>query len=56
MPTRTTTLDITGMSCANCSTTVQETLSDLDGVTAADANFATDEGSVEYDQIGRAHV
>ncbi|MUV90795.1 heavy metal translocating P-type ATPase, partial [Halapricum sp. CBA1109] len=49
MPTRTTTLDITGMSCANCSTTVQETLSDLDGVTAADANFATDEGSVEYD-------
>ena len=49
MATRTTHLDITGMSCANCSGTIQDTLESLDGVTAASANFATDEGSVEYD-------
>ncbi len=49
MPPRTTRLDVTGMSCANCSATVQDTLESLDGVTAASANFATDEGSVEYD-------
>jgi len=49
MTTRTTHLDVTGMSCANCSATVQDTLESLDGVREADANFATDEGAVEYD-------
>jgi len=49
MATRTTRLDITGMSCANCSGTVQDTLESLDGVASASANFATDEGTVEYD-------
>jgi len=49
MATRTTHLDITGMSCANCSGTTQDTLETLDGVIEASANFATDEGSVEYD-------
>ena len=49
MATRTTHLDITGMSCANCSGTIQDTLESLDGVVEASANFATDEGSVEYD-------
>ena len=42
-------LDVTGMSCANCSGTVQDALESLDGVTEADVNFATDEGSVTYD-------
>ncbi|GAA5434406.1 heavy metal translocating P-type ATPase [Haloparvum alkalitolerans] len=37
------------MSCANCSATIQDTLESLDGVSEADANFATDEGSVTYD-------
>ncbi|GAA0729140.1 heavy metal translocating P-type ATPase [Halorubrum trapanicum] len=37
------------MSCANCSGTIQDTLESLDGVSKADANFATDEGSVTYD-------
>ncbi|ACV11926.1 heavy metal translocating P-type ATPase [Halorhabdus utahensis DSM 12940] len=37
------------MSCANCSGTIQDTLESLDGVIEASANFATDEGSVEYD-------
>ncbi|MEF8936707.1 MAG: heavy metal translocating P-type ATPase [Halovenus sp.] len=49
MTTRRTQLDITGMSCANCSATIQDTVESLDGVTEADANFATDEGAVEYD-------
>ena len=49
MTTRTARLDVTGMSCANCSTTVQDALESLEGVVTADANFATDEGVVEYD-------
>ncbi|RKD89268.1 heavy metal translocating P-type ATPase [Halopiger aswanensis] len=49
MATRTIHLDITGMSCANCSATIQDTLESLDGVSEANANYATDEGSVTYD-------
>jgi Cu+-exporting ATPase len=49
METRTAHLDITGMSCANCSATVGDALEALDGVSGANVNFATDEGSVEYD-------
>ncbi len=37
------------MTCANCSGTVSDALESLDGVVEANANFATDEGSVEYD-------
>ncbi|WP_226004713.1 heavy metal translocating P-type ATPase [Natrinema salinisoli] len=49
MSTRTAQLDIRGMSCANCSQTIGSALESLDGVSEANANFATDEGSVEYD-------
>ena len=42
-------LEITGMSCANCSATIDEALESLDGVEEATANFATDEGTVDYD-------
>ncbi|MFB6146537.1 MAG: copper ion binding protein, partial [Halobacteriaceae archaeon] len=49
MGTQTVHLDITGMSCANCSATIQDTLESRDGVAEATANFATDEGSVTYD-------
>ncbi|MFC7237464.1 heavy metal translocating P-type ATPase [Saliphagus sp. GCM10025317] len=42
-------LEITGMSCATCSGTVEDALSDLEGVEEASANFATDEGVVAYD-------
>ncbi|WP_439028634.1 heavy metal translocating P-type ATPase [Haloarchaeobius sp. DT45] len=49
MPERTIQLEISGMSCANCSSTVQDAVSSLDGVTEASVNFATDEGSVTYD-------
>ncbi|GAB7118777.1 heavy metal translocating P-type ATPase [Natrinema sp. JCM 9743] len=37
------------MSCANCSQTISDALDSLDGVHAASVNFATDEGTVEYD-------
>ncbi|MFC7186878.1 heavy metal translocating P-type ATPase [Halorubrum yunnanense] len=49
MPTRTAHLNVTGMSCANCSATIEDALTDLEGVISANANYATDEGSVEYD-------
>jgi len=49
MGERTTRLDITGMSCADCSATVEAALSALDGVTDATVNYATDGGAVEYD-------
>ncbi|WP_135821954.1 heavy metal translocating P-type ATPase [Halostella litorea] len=49
MSTTTEHLDITGMSCANCSATVGDALESLDGVKEANVNYATDEGSVEYD-------
>jgi len=49
MSTRTTRLELTGMSCANCAGTIEESVGELDGVASVDANYATDEGSVEYD-------
>ena len=49
MTTRTITLDITGMSCANCSATIEDTLSEFDGVDDASANYATDEATIAYD-------
>ncbi|MFP8952807.1 heavy metal translocating P-type ATPase [Natrialbaceae archaeon A-arb3/5] len=42
-------LSISGMSCATCSGTVEDAVADLDGVESVDVNFATDEGTVEYD-------
>jgi Cu+-exporting ATPase len=49
MSTRTLHLDVTGMTCANCSATVGDALTALDGVSEANVNYATDEASVEYD-------
>ncbi len=49
MSTRTARLDVTGMSCANCSATIGDTLESLEGVSEASANFATDEATVTYD-------
>lgn len=42
-------IDIQGMSCANCSQTISDAVTSLDGVSEANINFATDEGTVEYD-------
>ncbi|PSQ56253.1 heavy metal translocating P-type ATPase [Halobacteriales archaeon SW_7_71_33] len=52
--TRTVRLDVTGMSCANCSSAVAEAVAGLEGVERVDANFATDEATVEYDPDGVA--
>src|SRR6056297_2811414 len=49
MSTRTARLEIQGMSCANCSQSVTDAVDALDGVTGANVNFATDEGTVTYD-------
>jgi Cu+-exporting ATPase len=49
MSERTSQLHIQGMSCANCSQSIADAVTDLDGVSDADVNFATDEGSVTYD-------
>jgi len=49
MAPRTAHLDVGGMSCANCSASVEAALTSLDGVLEANANVATDEGSVTYD-------
>ncbi|MDG5818033.1 heavy metal translocating P-type ATPase [Natronococcus sp. A-GB7] len=42
-------LEITGMSCSTCSGSVEDAVGDLEGVASASANYATDEGTVEYD-------
>ncbi|MFA1609967.1 heavy metal translocating P-type ATPase [Halobellus rubicundus] len=49
MSTRTDHIDVMGMSCANCSQTVQGAVEALDGVEEAAVNFATDEAAVTYD-------
>ena len=49
MTDRTARIDIGGMTCANCAGTVEDALNGVEGVSAADANFATDGASVTYD-------
>ena len=49
MSTRDAHLELQGMSCANCASTIQESVGALDGVTEVSANYATDEGTVTYD-------
>ncbi|WP_224450140.1 heavy metal translocating P-type ATPase [Haloprofundus salilacus] len=42
-------IEVRGMSCANCSSTVTSAVEELDGVREVNVNYATDEGTVEYD-------
>jgi Cu+-exporting ATPase len=49
MNNRTTQLDIRDMSCATCSQSITESVERLQGVSEANINYATDEGTVEYD-------
>ena len=44
----TVTVGITGMTCANCSATIEDAVGDLPGVVSVDANYATDEATVTY--------
>ena len=52
-------VDIRGMSCANCSQTISDAVGSLDGVSEVNVNYATDEGTVEYDpesvSLGRVY-
>jgi P-type Cu+ transporter len=43
------TLPVTGMTCANCSLTIERNLKRLDGVQEASVNLATEKASVVYD-------
>jgi Cu+-exporting ATPase len=43
------TLPITGMHCANCSSTIERNLKKLDGVTQANVNYATEKATVIFD-------
>ena len=47
--TRTVTLPITGMTCANCVATIERGLKKLDGVRVANVNLASERASVEFD-------
>ncbi|WP_255169476.1 heavy metal translocating P-type ATPase [Natrononativus amylolyticus] len=49
MTTRRAHLEITGMSCSTCSGAVEDAVGELEGVHDASANYATDEGTAEYD-------
>jgi len=49
MTRRTAHLEIGGMSCANCASTITESVEALPGITGVSVTYATDGGSVEYD-------
>jgi len=42
-------LPVTGMTCANCSLTIERNLKRMEGVTAAAVNLATEKASITYD-------
>ncbi|MBN1810389.1 MAG: copper-translocating P-type ATPase [Anaerolineae bacterium] len=48
VPTAKVDLPITGMTCANCATTIERTLKRVEGVVSANASFASERASVEY--------
>ena len=48
VPTATIELPITGMTCTNCSNTVQRKLARLDGVVEASVNYASEKATVRY--------
>src|SRR5512136_400256 len=52
------TLPITGMTCANCSATIERNLKKMPGVTDAAVNYASEKASVTYDpaQAGEAQM
>jgi len=49
MSTETAHVEIAGMSCSTCSSSVEEAVGALEGVESVSANFATDDGTVTYD-------
>jgi Cu+-exporting ATPase len=49
MTTKQVSLPVTGMTCANCTLTVERNLKRMDGVTEAAVNLATEKASITYD-------
>ncbi|MFP4628378.1 MAG: heavy metal translocating P-type ATPase [Halobacteriales archaeon] len=49
MEPRTERIEVAGMMCATCSSSIERSVAALEGVEAVDANFATDEVTVTYD-------
>jgi len=49
MATRQVTLPVTGMTCANCSLTIERNLKRLEGVQEATVNLATEKASITFD-------
>jgi Cu+-exporting ATPase len=43
-------IDIVGMSCANCATTIEKGLNSVEGVASASVNFASEKALVVYDE------
>ncbi|MDH4263524.1 MAG: heavy metal translocating P-type ATPase [Spirochaetia bacterium] len=44
-------LNLTGMSCANCSLTIEKALSNTDGVESVSVNFASEKAHVVFDKL-----
>lgn len=42
-------IDVGGMSCANCATTISDSLEEVPGVIEQNVNYATDEAVIEFD-------
>jgi len=51
MKTQQTSFAITGMFCAKCAVTIERALAQLEGVVAAQVNFATERATVVYDPV-----
>jgi len=49
MPKKQITLNITGMTCANCSNTIERNLNKLKGMAEVNVNFAAEKASCEFD-------
>ena len=49
MSTKQVSLPVTGMHCANCSTTIERNLKKLDGVSEANVNYASEKAMVIFD-------
>jgi Cu+-exporting ATPase len=49
------TIQIIGMHCASCASTIEESLNKVDGVSKVAVNFATEKAYVEYDPSKASH-
>ena len=50
------TVAVGGMTCAVCVSRVEKAIHAVEGVSSAVVNYGTEQATIEFDQIGRAHV